>query len=76
MVSTLAVEWIEIDENKLKYALSMVSTLAVEWIEIHKKHFEGCAGNVSTLAVEWIEIYSSVQSAPGPSSLHPCGGVD
>ena len=58
IVSTLAVEWIEIQRVKqLLNDRGIVSTLAVEWIEI-TMGVPGLAGviNVSTLAVEWIEI--------------------
>ncbi len=57
IVSTLAVEWIEIQPYLLLPIQSTVSTLAVEWIEIplfDSRCSDDCG--VSTLAVEWIEI--------------------
>ena len=36
MVSTLAVEWIEMSGMSDEISLTFVSTLAVEWIEIMK----------------------------------------
>ena len=55
-VSTLAVEWIEIDTTNHLNLVSIVSTLAVEWIEIKIMGQYGAFAGVSTLAVEWIEI--------------------
>ena len=56
-VSTLAVEWIEIEDLFPDDNLFPVSTLAVEWIEIKTSAEVQAKAVVSTLAVEWIEIY-------------------
>ena len=56
VVSTLAVEWIEIRCRRIARKYSRVSTLAVEWIEMSLAVWHGSVFLVSTLAVEWIEI--------------------
>ena len=56
LVSTLAVEWIEIVTLVYRHAEPLVSTLAVEWIEIAVQVIICMFTFVSTLAVEWIEI--------------------
>ena len=57
LVSTLAVEWIEIDFYKsIGGKVHNVSTLAEEWIEIMDRLYLHFPVAVSTLAVEWIEI--------------------
>ena len=59
LVSTLAVEWIEIDFYKsIGGKVHNVSTLAVEWIEINDTFNKTTVIQVSTLAVEWIEMYA------------------
>ena len=77
MVSTLAVEWIEIEINGQGWDGAIVSTLAVEWIEI-EINGQGWDGAicVSTLAVEWIEIFKAKRLDNGEWGLHPRGGVD
>ncbi len=60
-VSTLAVEWIEIDISEKVGQSIAVSTLAVEWIEILKTAHYALEGWVSTLAVEWIEILTATR---------------
>ena len=57
VVSTLAVEWIEIVPGICDGPNHCVSTLAVEWIEIHSDLYCRHPVAVSTLAVEWIEIW-------------------
>ena len=59
IVSTLAVEWIEIMTTQGFKDGITVSTLAVEWIEIQKQTVITVGLIVSTLAVEWIEISAS-----------------
>ncbi len=56
MVSTLAVEWIEIVDIAACTIHTTVSTLAVEWIEIIHPFLNYIGFQVSTLAVEWIEM--------------------
>ena len=56
IVSTLAVEWIEILRKQRRTLNLKVSTLAVEWIEIYLLLYYAFLSRVSTLAVEWIEI--------------------
>ena len=56
IVSTLAVEWIEIVTMSAEEDGEIVSTLAVEWIEIYQQILPVGLTEVSTLAVEWIEI--------------------
>lgn len=51
-VSTLAVEWIEMDPGSPGSLLRTVSTLAVEWVEISKIQNCSDVSSVSTLAVE------------------------
>ena len=77
IVSTLAVEWIEIASfSCTEYGLCRVSTLAVEWIEIATSPPSHLSLLVSTLAVEWIEISSFPCGSALLPGLHPRGGVD
>ena len=76
MVSTLAVEWIEIQKILIVYISVLVSTLAVEWIEISICYPRPSPGRVSTLAVEWIEIVPFFVCIFVQYRLHPRGGVD
>ena len=55
-VSTLVVEWIEIEISATTDTITFVSTLVVEWIEIPTSKGNVPTQTVSTLVVEWIEI--------------------
>ncbi len=71
IVSTLAVEWIEISSGLSAVGYLVVSTLAVEWIEIDFMRLISRWHGVSTLAVEWIEIVvpsDRVTFTPSPPS--------
>ena len=76
IVSTLVVEWIEIDIPLYGYIPYTVSTLVVEWIEIAMTDYIAALEAVSTLVVEWIEIVSNQTVLSASSRLHPRGGVD
>ena len=76
MVSTLVVEWIEIEKLVLIHTSRGVSTLVVEWIEMPSGATYKAHSSVSTLVVEWIEIVSQYFPAVRHYRLHPRGGVD
>ena len=76
IVSTLVVEWIEIDIPLYGYIPYTVSTLVVEWIEIAMTDYIAALEAVSTLVVEWIEILLVSSFFISPIRLHPRGGVD
>ena len=75
MVSTLAVEWIEMAKALEDNKAYVVSTLAVEWIEIFCFHSR--AEKLASPPSRWSGLKSNASGdCETVLRLHPRGGVD